>query len=232
MSAYSLRRTLLASSCVAAPLFGLVAAVATPALKSTRGAEIGAISAAPGRFYVYAVFMLFSSYLLVPAVFGLLGLVKVQRPGWALTAGVLAQAGLLVAIGDAAVELLYWQMGQPGADHQQMAALADRYENASGAALVYSLGGLAMLIGIVLLAVLLWRTRAIPRLAAAALAVGAVTNVFGFAAASRPILIGSYVVLGACLIPAAAAILQRQDEIIVPPAERSVSEDQRVRGGV
>jgi hypothetical protein len=47
-----------------------------------------------------------------------------------LLAGWLAQFGLLVAIGDAAVELMYWQMGTPHASLAQMAALASRYESA------------------------------------------------------------------------------------------------------
>jgi hypothetical protein len=223
MSAHSVKRTLLASSCIAAPLFGLVAAVATPALKSSRGAEITAISALPGRFYVYAIFVLLSGYLLVPAVFGLLSLVRAERPGWALTAGVIAQAGLLVAIGDAAVELMYWQMGRPSADHQQMTALANRYENAPGSSLVYSIGGLATLIGVVLLAIVLWRTRAIPRLAAVALVLGTIANGLGFAAASRPILVGSYVLLGACLVPAALTIYSRNEEFPVVSADSRAS---------
>jgi len=232
MSARTTRRALLASSCVAAPLFGLVAAVATPTLKSSRDAEINAISAMPGRFYVYAIFVLISSYLLVPAVFGLLSLVRAERPGWALAAGLIVQAGLLVAIGDAAVELMYWQMGQPGADHQQMTALANRYENATGSALVYAVGGLATLIGVVLLAVILWRTRALPRFAAVALVLGTVANVVGFSAASRPILVASYLLLGACLMPAAAAILKRRDEVPVAAVSTRAVTDQRVGGTV
>lgn len=232
MSAHSVRRTLLASSCIAAPVFGLVAAVAAPALRSSRGAEISAISAMPGRFYVYAIFVLLSGYVLVPAVFGLLSLVRAERPGWALTAGVIAQTGLLVAIGDAAVELMYWQMGNRGADHQQMTALADRYENAPGSSLVYWIGGLATLIGVTLLAAVLWRTRAIPRWAAAALVIGTLGNVLGFSAASRPILVGSYLVLGGCLIPAAAAILASREENVVVPAGTGAVVDQRVGGSV
>src|SRR5438046_3755756 len=117
MAIQTLSRRLAAAGLFAAPVFGLIAAIVTPALKPTRGEEISAIAAAPGRFCVYALGRLLSSYLLVPAVFALTCLVRTHRPAWAYLAGGLAQLGLLVAIGDAATELMFWQMGAPGASH-------------------------------------------------------------------------------------------------------------------
>ncbi len=122
-------------SLLLAPAFGLVAAVALPALRSSRSAEIAAVAAHQQAFYVYGVCILLSSYLLVPAVFGIMHLLPDGRPAWAFLGGGLTQVGLLVAIGDAATELVYWQMGAPGASAAQMSALADRYENAAGASI-------------------------------------------------------------------------------------------------
>lgn len=204
METTRLRRGLLASACIAAPAFGLAAAVAAPGLQDSRSAEITAVSQHPGRFFAYAICILVSSYLLVPAVFAIVRLVRTSR--WSFVAGLLAQVGMLVAIGDAATELMYWQMGAHGADHQQMAALADRYENSAGVSLVYNIGGLAMLVGLVWLGALLWRSRAVPRWAAAALPVGAFANVAAFTIASQPALVASYVVLAASLASAASAI--------------------------
>ncbi len=206
MSAERARRILLAAACVAAPLTGLVAALVTPALRTTASAELSAASAQPGRFYLYAICMLLSGYLLVPAVFALVELVRPARPGWALVAGVIAQTGMLVAVGDAAVELMFWQMGQPGADPGQMTALADRYDAAPGAALVYTIGGLATLVGVVMLGVLLWQSRALSLGAAVALPIGALANVVGFSIASQALLAGSYLILLVCFLPAATAL--------------------------
>lgn len=124
----------MAIALVLAPLAGVVAASATPALSDGLPAEIAAIAAHPGRFYAYAICILLSSYLLVPAFFGVLVLLRERAPGWSVFAGGLAVTGLLIAIGDAAVELVYWQMGAPQADPAQMVALAERYENAFGSA--------------------------------------------------------------------------------------------------
>lgn len=207
MTAGRLTRTALAVSLVLSPVLGLVAAITIPALRSTRAAEIAAIGAHPGAFYIYALAMLVSSYLTVPAFFGVMALLRERAPVWSVLAGGLAQLGLLVAIGDAATELLYWQMGAPDADRGQMVALAERYENAAGASLVYSLGGLAILVGTVLITVALWRTRVVPRWAAVGLLAGSVANIGGFSAASRPLLIASYVVLLAAFARMAVPLL-------------------------
>lgn len=195
MNADRLPRTVMSAALVLAPLTGLVAAVAQPALRATRAEEIDAISAHPDRFYVYALAMTVSSYLLVPALFGVLALVRKHAARWAYVAVGITQVGLLIAIGDAATELLYWQMGAAGADRTQMVALAERYENSAGTSLIYSLGGLATLVGIALTSVALWRTRVAPRWVAVALMAGTAAQIAGFSGAGQPVLIASYVVL-------------------------------------
>jgi hypothetical protein len=218
MTAGRLTRSALALSLVLAPLLGLAAAVALPALRSTRSAEVAAITADPGAFYIYALTLLLSSYLSVPAFFGIMVLLRQRAPRWSLLAGGLAQLGLLISIGDAATELMYWQMGAPGANQGQMVALADRYENAAGAATVYSVGGLALLVGTVLLTVGLWRTRTAPRWAALGLLVGTVANVVGFSIASRPVLIAGYVALLAAFIAMARLLLRAPADVGGPVA--------------
>ena len=113
---------------VLAPAFGLVAAVASPGLATSTDAELRSIAAQPAQFDVYAVALLVSSYLMVPAVFGVTGLLGSRSPRLGFVAGVLTQLGLLVAIGDAAVESMYAAMGRTG-DRATMVALSDRYES-------------------------------------------------------------------------------------------------------
>jgi hypothetical protein len=199
-----------AAACIATPAFGIAAALATPGLQDSRSAELTDISQHSARFFAYAICILVSSYLLVPAVFAIVGLVPTNRGSF--IAGVLAQVGMLAAIGDAATELMYWQMGAHGADHRQMAALADRYENSAGVSLVYNIGALTMLVGLVWLG-------ALPRWAAAALPVGALANVAAFTMASQPMLVASYVVLAASLASAAAAITAGSRSRVVASAE-------------
>jgi hypothetical protein len=117
---------------------------------------------------------------------------------------------MLVAIGDAATELMYWQMGSPEANHDQMAALADRFESANGSSVIYSIGGLAVIVGTLLVAIGLWRTRVVPRWVGVGLVVGMVANIVGFGSASQPVLVASYVVLLAACARIAGVVLGAQ----------------------
>jgi hypothetical protein len=217
------RRRLLAASCVTAPAFGLVAALATPALATTAHDEIHAIAASPDRFYVYGLCILLSSMLLVPAVFALVDLVRPHRPWAALVTGIVAQIGMLVAIGDSASELVFWQMGAHRTDLPAMAAVTDGFETAPGTSLVYSIGGLCTLAGILALGVLLWRTQALRWWAAAALPLGTVVNIVGFSVASRGLLAGSYVVLALALVPAAMAVVRGAERVPQVSSRRPMS---------
>jgi hypothetical protein len=70
-----------------------------------------------------------------------------------------------------------------------------RWAAASGAALVFKIGGLAALCGTVLLAAGLWRARAVPAWTAIAVAAATVANIAGLSAASVPVTMASYVLL-------------------------------------
>src|SRR5580658_9573727 len=153
------------------------------------------ISAQPDRWYIFSLFILLSSIMLVPAVLALMRLLGHSRPVWALIAGSLAQLGILIGIGDAATELMVWQMGAPGASLGQMAALVSRYNPAPGAALIFMIGGLATLTGTLLLSAGLWRAHAVPAWTAIAVAVATIANIIGLSANSVPITIASFALL-------------------------------------
>jgi hypothetical protein len=195
----NLTRKSCGAAMILAPLLGLASAVIAPPLKSGAGAKLAEIARHQDRWYLYALLITISSWLLVPAVLGLIGIVSERAPRLSVIGGGLALLGVLVAIGDATVELMYWQMGAAGADRTQMAALADRYENAAGSSLPFAIGGLALIAGLVLLALALWRTGAAPAWAAAGVPAGVVLNVVAFSASSSALVIASNVVLLATL---------------------------------
>jgi hypothetical protein len=193
-----IRRTL-GVAMILAPLLGLASALVAPALKGDAAAQLAAIAQHQDRWYVYAVLITVSSWLLVLAVLGLTWTVFERSPRLASIGGGLTLLGAVIAIGDATVELMYWQMGAPNADRAQMAALADRYENAAGSSLLFTIGGLALISGLVLLAIALWRSHTAPTWAAAGIVLGAVINIAGFSANSNVLVIASNVVLLAAL---------------------------------
>ena len=195
MPRQQLPRTAAAASLITAPLLGLVAVCAWPPLRTGDRAQIAAITAQPGRWYIFSLFILFSTIMLVPAVLALMRLLGRSRPTWALTAGSVAQLGILIGIGDAATQLMVWQMGAPGASLGQMAALATRYNAAPGAALIFMIGGLATLSGMLLLSAGLWRAHAVPAWTAIAIPIATIANIAGLSANSVPITIASFALL-------------------------------------
>ena len=194
-----------AAALVLAPLTGLVAALAHPALRPSAAEELQAVADHPTAFYVYAVGILISSILLVPALFGIMGLLRPDHPR-AYVAGAVAQLGMLIAIGDAATEMYVWQMGSTQGAAEPMVALMNHYESATGVATIYNVGALAML-GIFVIAAALWRSRVAPPWAAGGLAASLVLNIVGFTAASKPALVASYAVMLVAFIGFARLVL-------------------------
>lgn len=192
---------------IGAPLLTLISSVASPPIRSAEAAQIAEIAAHPARFYVYALFGLLGLILLVPALIGLAALASDRAPRLAWAGVVLSLGGTLIAIGDATVELLIWQMGATGADRGQMAALLSRYQDTTGSALPFTIGGLALVVGVILLAVALVRARAVPAWAAAGLVIGVVANIAAYTASSVAALIVSSVVLLVALAPVGVRLL-------------------------
>lgn len=188
-------RTAIGSSMIGAAVLLLGASVASPAIKSDEAAQIAVIAHHPTRYYLFTILILASSMLLVPALIGLMRMSAQRSPRLSNIGGSLALLGSLVAVGDSASQLVIWQMGAHGADRAQMAALLHRYDNVAGASLVFSIGGVAVVVGMVLLALALYRAKAVPEWAAAGLVAGTVLNIAGFSAGSAGILILSSVVL-------------------------------------
>jgi len=192
-------RTAFGGSMIGAALAMLGASVVSPAIKSDEAAQLAVIAQHPARYYLGTILLLASSMLLVPAIIGLMRMSAERSPRLTNVGGALSLLGALVAVGDSTSQLVIWQMAARGADRAQMAGLLHRFDNVTGAALVFSIGGLSVVVGMVLLSVALYRSRAVPAWAAAGLVAGMLLNIVGFSAGSIGILIVSSVVLLAAL---------------------------------
>src|SRR4051812_547291 len=165
-------RTAVGGSMIGAGLLMLGASLAAPAIKSTEATQIAVIAAHPTRYYLFTILILGSSMLLVPALIGLMRMSAAGSPRLSNIGGALSLFGALIAVGDSTSQLVIWQMGARGADRAQMAALLHRFDNVAGASVVFSIGGLAVVLGIVLLSIALYRAQAVPAWACVGLAAG------------------------------------------------------------
>jgi hypothetical protein len=192
-------RTALGASMIGAAVLMLGASLAWPTIKSDDAAQLAVIAQHPARYYLCTMLILGSSMLLVPALIGLMRMGAGRSPRLAHAGGILSLLGALIAVGDSTSQLVIWQMAARGADRAQMAALLHRFDNVAGASLPFAVGGLATVVGIVLLSMALYRSRAVPAWVAAGLVAGIVLNIVGFSSASIPVLIVSSLVLLAAL---------------------------------
>jgi hypothetical protein len=206
----TIARTTIGASLILVPVLNLVSALcADAAVAPDHRTELAGIAAHPTRFYLYAITQLVGAYLFIPAFLGVKDVLRERRPRWADLAGGVVLLSMLIAIGDAATELMYWQMGAAGVNLDAMATVADSYENAAGSSLVYAIGGVALMVATIALAIGLWRSKATPWWAALAIPVSILANIFGYASGSKPLLVVSAVVLLVGFGRIAATILAR-----------------------
>jgi hypothetical protein len=189
----------LGMSLILAPLFALASALVAPALKSDEGAQLGVIAQHSDAWYWFTVLLLVGSLLLVPALLGIAALVSEKAPRLGFVGGVLAVGGALISIGDVMSQLMTWQMVTAGADRAQMAGLLERFDTASGVATIFTVGGLAVLIGTALLSIGLVRGRVAPAWAAIGLSVAVIVNIAGFGASSNAVVALSWAILLAAM---------------------------------
>lgn len=199
------RSRALGMALIVTPLLWLAAEAVSPPLKSGAAAQLAVVAAHPHRWYWYTVLLIAGTITLVPAALGVARLTSQASPRLSATGAALVGFSAIVAVGDATTQLLTWQMTQPGANHAQMAALLDRYDNSAAASIFFLPGGVALLAGSAVLAIALWRAPIAARWVAVSFGVGLVVNLLGFMGASVAV-----IALGAAVLTPGALVLGRR----------------------
>jgi Domain of unknown function (DUF4386) len=205
------------STLVLAPLFALASSVVAPSFKSDAAEQIAVIAQHPTRWYWFSLLLLVGSILFVPALLSIVEMIRPRAPRLAQVGGALAVLGAVIAVGDVMTQFVSWQMVSGGADQAQMAALLDRFENAGGASIVFTVGGLSILVGCILLTVGLIRHHVAPAWAAVGLSVAVLANIVAFSAASNAGVTASW----ALLLVSMAAIARPQAASSPSPSRMS-----------
>jgi hypothetical protein len=177
-------RTWLGVSLIVTPIVWLATEAVSPALKSTSGAQLAVIAQHPNRWYWYTVLLVLGTMTLIPAAFGVVRLTGAGSRRLSVAGGMLVAFSSVVAVGDAMTQFVSWQMVSGGAERAQMAALLDRYDNSSATSIFFMPGGLALIVGTVLLAVAVRRSRVAPLWASISFAVGTMVDLVGFMSSS------------------------------------------------
>jgi hypothetical protein len=185
-------RKLVAGTCmVLAPLFLLASTIIHPETGTSAASQALAIAASPDAWYVAHVLGLVSIVLAVPAVLGLMHMLRDKHALEGHLGGALALVGLLAFVGIVAMELTFWQGGGP----VDTAVLIDRASETAGLFIPFYVMSFGFAAGMLVLASGLYAARAVHPAMAACLAVGAACLAVAF-----PLAAGWLMIVSAALL--------------------------------
>jgi hypothetical protein len=177
------------TSLIAAPMLMLLSGLVLPRLRGPDGTELSVSASHPGQYYAYVLLGLVGSMLLAPAVYGIARRTGLRRARLGAIGGGLALIGVALSLADWGGELVKVEMGTLNATyHDAMVALLGRFDSSARIAVPLQVSGIAFLLGMILLAIGLFRGRTAPGWVCTGLIVGALGNIAGFAAGSLVIL--------------------------------------------
>jgi hypothetical protein len=172
-------RKMVAGACmVAAPVVLLVAMVIHPASDMNEAAQVATIAANLDAWYVAHLLALVSIALMVPAVLGLMHMLREREVASGHLGGGLAMVGLLAFAGILGMEMAMWQMVAGGSTREAV-GLLERLNDTTGIVIPFLLVSFGFSLGLACLAYGLLRARFVQSWMAIFVAVGAI--VFGFA---------------------------------------------------
>jgi hypothetical protein len=178
-------RKLVAGFCMFfAPLLLLVAVIVHPETGTSAASTIAAAADDPDTWYVAHLVSLVGLVLAVPAVLGLMHMLREREVAWGHLGGGLGLLGILAFVGIVAMEgFAGWQAGY--GDRTEMVALFDRLYDTAGVVIPFYVVSFAFALGLLCLAFGLYRARAVQWWMALFIAIAAVLFAIGFPTATE-----------------------------------------------
>jgi hypothetical protein len=196
---------------VVAPVFLLVATVIHPASDMDEATQVATIADNLDAWYVAHLLALISIAVMVPAVLGLMHMLREREVAFGHVGGALTMLGLLAFTGIVAMELVMWQMAA-GGNTREAVALLERLNETAGIVIPFVVVSFGFALGVACLAMGLYRARAVQSWMAISVAAGAI--LFGVAIGSAmnwlAIVAAAFLVVGLGAI--GRMVLQETDE--------------------
>ena len=135
-----LRKTVAGVCMALAPLTFLVAAVVSPKLETTAGKQLAVAADHLDRFYISNLLAMIGLILFVPAVLGLMHMLRERRASYGALGGGLTMLGLLASLVACGVGFATWQMASDGVQPADVSAMHGLLNTAGAVVPVYVLG--------------------------------------------------------------------------------------------
>lgn len=207
------KKTLAGWCMIAAPAVLLVAMVLHPRRETEAAAQLSVIADDPGRWYAAHLLVLITLALAVPAVLGLVHMLRERQVALGHLGGALALAGILAVTGIVAIDgLVGWQMTAPEANRAEMVALLERVQDTAGVVIPLFAVSFALGLGFAMLAAGLYRARVVQSWTAAAVGLAGVALTIAGPTASAVLSIGGAALLLAGLAPIGRMALRESEQ--------------------
>ena len=149
-----------------------------PASDMNEATQVATIQDNLDAWYVAHLLALISIAVMVPAVLGLMHMLREREVAFGHVGGGLAMLGLLAFTGIVAMEFVMWQMAAGGSTAEAV-TLLERLNNTAGIVIPFVIVSFGFTLGLACLAYGLYRARAVQSWMAISTAAGAI--LFGFA---------------------------------------------------
>ena len=181
-------RKMVAGACmVVAPVLFLAAVIVLPGIDTDAADYYANAVDHPDAWYISSLLALASLVVVVPAVLGLMHMLREREVAFGHVGGGFMLTGVVALAALTGTDLVVWQMTK-GGDPAQMTALVDRFMNSEGliplivGALLFPLGTIALFAGLV-------RAHATSAIVGGIAVVGAICFAVGYMAAAQWLLI-------------------------------------------
>ena len=171
---HHLRKTVAGACMVLAPLLFLVAFVVSPKLETSAGKQLSVAADHVDRFYIANLLALVGLMLVVPAVLGVMHMLRERRPEYSAVGGALTLIGVFAAMVGQGVAFVMWEMARHGADSAANTSVLHAVTHDTGTVLPIYILGYAAALGVVVLCAALYLARVVDWWMALFFAVGVV----------------------------------------------------------
>jgi hypothetical protein len=211
-TAHRTRRYIAGAGMVLAPLFLLISAIIQPTLKSGELNQLVVISGNLDDWYTSQAFALAALAVAVPAILGLMHMLRERQWPTGTIGGGLALLGVVFSAGTVALSLVQWEMMRFGVPIPVAAAVVHDLKTTAGMEIPFIILPFAFALGMVILAVGLAVSRAQNPVVAACIGLGAIGAPIAYAISSVTLLIIAAAVLLVGLGATGLYVLRETDE--------------------
>src|SRR3954447_22591019 len=147
------RKTVAGACMLVSPALGLVGFIVSPGYHSGAGAQLATVAAHRDQWFISELLILLSLVTLVPALLGLMHMLREREVAFGHLGGALALIGTMAAMGSTAIGMVMWQMTATAA----MADLVNRVQDTTGTAVLFYGAVFCLTAGMLVLCLGLWR---------------------------------------------------------------------------